>query len=162
MSAQSTLHELRHSATAELSLTPVQRFETRGAHGWDFFNHSSHQFLVVPNYYWCPQHKTACEATAIYVNSGTAQKPFELFQSLVSHGPGQTDHFCLPSELTQTASPQCYLLVAENFANLVSVWQFVPDTPAKNRLRSESGLSGSFVKTQVKFGIRIHAIFSLV
>jgi len=123
MSAPSILFTLSASPSGNLTLSELQRFPTKGAHGWDFFSIPGEfggSFLVTCNYYGCGSERGPalgpCKSTSIY-RFREEEGRFVLFQELATAGPAQTDHIVLPSG-------EAYLLVGENFNDEVCVFRY--------------------------------------
>ena len=123
MAAYSTLHSISEPAAPainpNLTLAPLQRFATQGAHGFDFFSTPSAHYLVVPNYYGCGSERgppsPTCSSTSILRYEGPSAQFVEQ-QRLGTAGPAQTDHL-----LTSTGAP--YLFTGENFNDEVCVYR---------------------------------------
>ena len=127
----------------QLHLERVQAMRTQGAHGWDYFESTAgDKLLVMPNYYGCgsdrgPTHPdAACRSTAVYRWSERATE-FREIQRLATSGPGQTDHF--------ERGGRTYLVVGENFADQVAI--FVWDTAGRVGQEGAQG-EGRFRRVQ--------------
>jgi hypothetical protein len=117
MSAMSTLHQLSSAPDSSLETRYIHGFNTKGAHGMDYFTHDEKHFLVVPNYYGCEhgnQRAVDCQSTMVYLWHPESSR-FEFFQHIATAGSAQTDHFLFHDDQ--------YLVVAENFAGIISVHQ---------------------------------------
>lgn len=155
MGAKSVLYSvaIKQRSGGNLSLTEVQRFNTRGAHGLDWFTvkrsdagdeiNQSFQFLVIPNYYACKRGATdadeKCEGTAIYreMRRKSDSAVFASFQKLPTYGPSQTDHFV-------AADGSAYIVVGENFNHEVCIFRFVKTDEQSSKLNHQY----AFVKHQ--------------
>ena len=129
MGAASTLFSLAPTAAGNLAAAPLQSFQTRGAHGFDYFN----ELLVVCNYYGCGSERgaasDACQSTVVYEHTGAGR--FAELQRLATAGPAQTDHLLL-------SDGRVYLIVGENFSDEVCL--FLQD-PASRRFAKERCLA---------------------
>lgn len=132
MGAYSTLFQLqfhrKQSQTNDMVVHDVsfemkQRFYGRGAHGVevvDIPNTSespSKRYLMFPNYYQCNTESNTqhCASLFIYQYHELKQQ-FVIFHKLMTSGPSQTTSF--------TSHGFTYLVVAENFASFLSLYQF--------------------------------------
>eukprot|EP00961_Rhodomonas_salina_P067566 907603-Rhodomonas_salina.1 len=128
MEAQSPIYTVSAQPGGNLSFSKLQKFTTRGAHGWDYFkSHDSRQLLVVPNYYHCGSNRgpaaDSCKATVVYSWEGSN---FKVMQAIATAGPAQTDHFVRNGET--------YLVIGENFNDEITIWRLdTAQTPPEFR-----------------------------
>lgn len=109
MAAESTVFELTTSEDTHSSLVATKRqsIATWEAHGVDVFEYGDYTFLAIPNYYG--------EVTVLY-KFDWLRRQFVEHQLIGAQGPSQTAHVIINARL--------YLIVAENFANRVNIYQF--------------------------------------
>jgi hypothetical protein len=123
MSAASIIYAVSTEPNGNLTLAELQRFPTKGAHGWDHFvipGEFGGAFLVTCNYYGCGSDRGpalgACNSTSVYRYS-EPDGLFLLHQTLATAGPAQTDHIVLHSG-------DAYVLVGENFNDEVCTYRY--------------------------------------
>eukprot|EP00933_Yihiella_yeosuensis_P007111 TRINITY_DN11201_c0_g1_i2.p1 TRINITY_DN11201_c0_g1~~TRINITY_DN11201_c0_g1_i2.p1 ORF type:complete len:442 (-),score=72.58 TRINITY_DN11201_c0_g1_i2:233-1558(-) len=123
MSGESILYSIEENESS-LILEAVQKFKTKGAHGWDYLEAmTDERLLVMPNYYGCgndpklSRGSKSCNSTVIYAwPHGLPDVTFRKVASFQTAGPGQTDHF-------HTHDGRTFLVVCENFVGEISIWE---------------------------------------
>eukprot|EP00759_Apiculatamorpha_spiralis_P033057 PhF_6_TR3424/c0_g1_i2/m.4965 len=142
MSAYSKLYRIIIDQQGEQPrFTDVQSFDSKGAHGVDFFSFFSPstsgegggvdggrmvELLVIPGYYYCGSErgsaKGKCRSTHVYQYNNLTNV-FVKFQNLKTSGPAQTDHFFSGPHRNVP-----YLVVGENFNDEVCLYKWTLGT----------------------------------